>query len=169
MANDSVLDELNMGCVDCNPPVPLDVSCSTTTFAGTSFVNPTAVIVPIEHEDYIVCCDPVAIKPINYVQCARGAVRLIEYQIESLPENGILLIGDEEVEEGDILTEQENGLLVYKRTIDSEAEEGLQPAGTDSFEVIVSTTGGDSEPLVINLILEEVTCLVPSPCGGCGC
>lgn len=169
MANDSVLDDLNMGCVDCQPPIPLDATCATTTFVGTPFVDASAVIIPIEHDDYIVCCDPVAIKPFNYVQCARGAVKLINYEIVNVPTKGNLYIGDEIVANGDVLTEQENGLLVYKRTIDPNAEEGLQEADTDSFDIEIVTTGGTSDELTINLVLEEATCIVPSPCGGCGC
>lgn len=167
--NDSVLDDLNMGCVDCQESFVPFVQCSTTTFTAAAPAAVTGVVAPIAHEPYTVCCDPVAIKPVNQVVCSRGVVKNFRYEVDTLPTKGKLFIGDEEVQAGDILTEQENGLLVYVRTIDEDAVDGVQPADTDSFNMIVLSNVANSAALVINLVLEEVSCVVPSPCGGCNC
>lgn len=168
-ANDnSILDDLNMGCVDCLPVSKPDVECDTTEFTTRDFTNASATVIPIEHDDYSVCCDPIAIKPIDFILCTRGAVRLIEYKLTTIPSEGKLMLGDEELVLNSTFGEQENGMLTYVRTI-VPGEEPCDPqeAGEDTFEITIITSGGNSDPLEIKLILNEAVCCEEKLCDDC--
>lgn len=168
--NDSFLDDLNEQCVGCLEDTTTELAeCTTTVFSADSPVSVTATVEASTKLEYDVCCDPIAIEPVTFSICSRGTVFFQDIQITVLPENGKLYIGSEEIEANDVLTKQENGLLVYKRTIDADAENGLQEVGTDSFTFIVRTNGGNSAAVEVTFNLLEATCLISSPCDGCGC
>lgn len=168
--NDSFLDELNEECFDCqdNEGTTI-VPCTTTTFVADSPVAVTATVGVSGESEYDVCCEPVGIKPLNYSICSKGVVFFKNITVITAPTKGKLYIGTEEVSASDVLTKQEMGLLVYKRTIDAEAEDGIQVEGTDTIELRVDTTGGNSSNFTITFNLQEATCKEESPCSfGCG-
>ena len=165
---DSFLDELNEGCIDCVEDEPFLAECTTTTFAPDAPVSVTASVEASTKTEYDVCCDPVAIEPVIFSICSRGTVFFTNVTVLTVPTNGTLYIGSEEVEANDTLTKQENGLLVYKRTIDSDAEDGIQPADTDTFTLRVTTTGGNSNTITVTMNLLETECKVENPCNDCG-
>ena len=164
---DLLLNILNEDCIGCTSTDT--EGCDTTTFSADAPPVAKAEVIVSGLTDYSVCCDPIAIDPVTISLCTRGVVFFQHLEIVTVPTNGKLFLANEELAVGDEISEQENGLIVYKRTI-AETEDGVQPASTDTFSLKAITTGGESAPLVYDIVLEEATCITPSPCSSpCGC
>ena len=156
-ANETFLE--TQDCVECVETTQPNATCGTTTWA-LSAITPctgTISIVPILDIEY--CCVPVAIPAIDSNVCADCPCYPVSTIVKTLPAKGTLTLLCDEVIAGQILTEQEEGMLVYTATT-------VGAEDSDSFVLTKKWSCGQAD-VTITIAIQEVECEVIPPCADC--
>lgn len=149
----------NQDCVDCVDPTPTPTLCSTTTWALSATPACSGTVNAITPDPVEYCCNPVAIPAIESTICADCPCYPISTVVKTLPSKGKLTLLCEDATAGQILTEQEEGMLVYTATT-------VGTADTDTFVLTKKWSCGEKD-VTVTIAIQEVECEVIRPCDDC--
>jgi hypothetical protein len=149
----------NQECVDCATTISPSTPCSTTTWAlaATPACSGTVNVATLNPIEY--CCVPVGIPVLESTICADCPCYPVSTVVKTLPAKGTLTLLCDDVTVGQILTEQEEGMLVYTATT-------VGTADTDTFVLTKKWSCGEADTTV-TIAIQEVECEVVRPCAGC--